>query len=155
MALAAVSEAWRVLGDPVSRAEYDDSLISRSTSRREIYPEHEVVNDVFEESDFVAPQIFARAQFPWRFMLTLIAVGAIVVLLLRTVDSPNISDGPDSLIQSGSCVMIDPTQAVYEVSCDGPHDGVVRQLIGFDLTCSSDTFGYRDRQGMGIACLEP
>ena len=120
MALAAVSEAWRVLGDPVSRAEYDDSLISRSTSRREFYPEHEVVNDVFEESDFVAPQIFARAQFPWRFMLTLIAVGAIVVLLLRTVDSPNISDGPDSLIQSGSCVMIDPTQAVYEVSCDGP-----------------------------------
>ena len=49
----------------------------------------------------------------------------------------------------------DSTQAVYEVSCDGPHDGVVRQLIGFDRICSSDTFGYRDRQGMGIACLEP
>ncbi|MEY4874351.1 MAG: hypothetical protein RJB41_1053, partial [Actinomycetota bacterium] len=35
------------------------------------------------------------------------------------------------------------------------HYGVVRQLIGFDMTCPSDTEAIRDRQGMGQACVVP
>lgn len=161
LALSAVSQAWSVLGDPATRREYDKSLAEQSATKRSNNSHGSAssksgpVDDFVEQSDFEIPQIIVRAQFPWRFMLTLIGIGALLILALRSTVSTNIPQGPDSLIQSGSCVALDETQAVYEVSCDQPNDGVVRQLIGFDMTCPSDTFGYRDRQGMGIACLEP
>ena len=163
LALAAVSQAWSVLGNTTSRRLYDESLSAKSKYRQASNPKKSTVNENFDdiaddfidETDFEAPRVIVRAKVPWRFLLSLVAVGALLILILHSTSSPSIQQGPDSLIQSGSCVAFDSTKAVYEVSCDGPHDGVVRQLIGFDRTCSSDTFGYRDRQGMGIACLEP
>ena len=163
LALAAVSQARSVLGNTTSRRLYDESLSAKSKYRQAPNPKKSKVNENFDdfaddfidEADFEAPRVIVRAKVPWRFLLSLVAVGALLILILHSTSSPSIQQGPDSLIQSGSCVAFDSTQAVYEVSCDGPHDGVVRQLIGFDRTCSSDTFGYRDRQGMGIACLEP
>lgn len=163
LALAAVSQAWSVLGNTTSRRLYDESLSAKSKYRQASNPKKSTVNENFDdiaddfidETDFEVPRVIVRAKVPWRFLLSLVAVGALLILILHSTSSPSIQQGPDSLIQSGSCVAFDSTQAVYEVSCDGPHDGVVRQLIGFDRTCSSDTFGYRDRQGMGIACLEP
>ena len=163
LALAAVSQAWSVLGNTTSRRLYDESLSAKSKYRQAPNPKKSTVNENFDdfaddfidEADFEVPRVIVRAKVPWRFLLSLVAVGALLILILHSTSSPSIQQGPDSLIQSGSCVAFDSTKAVYEVSCDGPHDGVVRQLIGFDRTCSSDTFGYRDRQGMGIACLEP
>ena len=163
LALAAVSQAWSVLGNTTSRRLYDESLLVKSKNRQASNPKKSTINENFEDladdfvdqADFEVPRVIVRAKVPWRFLLSLVAVGALLILILHSSSSPSIQQGPDSLIQSGSCVAFDLTQAVYEVSCDGPHDGVVRQLIGFDRTCSSDTFGYRDRHGMGIACLEP
>ena len=163
LALAAVSQAWSVLGNTTSRRLYDESLSAKSKYPQAPNPKKSTVNenldnftdDFIDVTDFEVPRVIVRAKVPWRFLLSLVAVGALLILILHSTSSPSIQQGPDSLIQSGSCVVFDSTQAVYEVSCDGPHDGVVRQLIGFDRTCSSDTFGYRDRQGMGIACLEP
>ena len=155
LALAAVSEAWSVLGNPTSRRVYDESLTAKSRYRQASNPKKQNTVEFADEPEFEVPLVVVRAKIPWRFMLSLVAVGALLILFLQSTASPSIPQGPDSLIQSGSCVAFDSTQAVYEVSCDGPNDGVVRQLIGFDKTCSSDTFGYRDRQGMGIACLEP
>ncbi|MTA66098.1 MAG: DnaJ domain-containing protein [Actinobacteria bacterium] len=159
LALAAVSEAWSVLGNPTSRRLYDESLTAKSRYRQapNLKKQNtvEFADEFTDEPEFEVPQVVVRAKIPWRFMLSLVAVGALLILFLQSTASPSIPQGPDSLINSGSCVAFDSTQAVYEVSCDGPNDGVVRQLIGFDKTCSSDTFGYRDRQGMGIACLEP
>ena len=163
LALAAVSQAWSVLGNTTSRRLYDESLSVKSKNRQASNPKKSTINENFEDladdfvdqADFEVPRVIVRAKVPWRFLLSLVAVGALLILILHSSSSPSIQQGPDSLIQSGSCVAFDLTQAVYEVSCDGPNDGVVRQLIGFDRTCSSDTFGYRDRQGMGIACLEP
>ena len=171
LALAAVSQAWSVLGNTTSRRLYDESLTVNSKRQQAPNPKNRSVdenfdnyaddftdnftNDFIDDADFEVPRVIVRAKVPWRFMLSLVAILALVILFLHSISSPSIPQGPDSLIQSGSCVAFDSTQAVYEVSCDGPHDGVVRQLIGFDRTCSSDTFGYRDRQGMGIACLEP
>lgn len=167
LALAAVSEAWSVLSNTASRQLYDQSLTVKSKRQPASNPQRPSVDkddfsfgsdfgiDFADEADFEIPLVVVRAKVPWRFMLSLVAVGALLILFLQSTASPSIPQGPDSLIQSGSCVAFDSTQAVYEVSCDGPNDGVVRQLIGFDRICSSDTFGYRDRQGMGIACLEP
>jgi hypothetical protein len=39
------------------------------------------------------------------------------------------------------------------VSCAGPHQGVVEQLVPFDGVCRAPAVGHRDRQGMGIACV--
>ncbi len=163
LAFAAVSEAWSILGNTTSRRLYDESLSFKSNREPASNPRKPSVDeDIFRfssdfaaEAEFEIPLVIVRAKIPWRFMLSLVAVGALLILFLQSTASSSIQQGPDSLIQSGSCVAFDSTQAVYEVSCDGPNDGVVRQLIGFDKTCSSDTFGYRDRQGMGIACLEP
>ena len=155
LALAAVSEAWSVLGNPTSRRLYDESLTAKSRYRQAPNPKKQNTVEFADEPELEIPLVVVRAKIPWRFMLSLVAVGALLILFLQSTASPSIPQGPDSLINSGSCVAFDSTQAVYEVSCDGPNDGVVRQLIGFDKTCSSDTFGYRDRQGMGIACLEP
>ncbi|MSW12545.1 MAG: hypothetical protein F2884_03055, partial [Actinobacteria bacterium] len=153
LALAAVSEAWSVLGNPTSRRLYDESLTAKSRYRQAPNPKKQNTVEFADEPELEIPLVVVRAKIPWRFMLSLVAVGALLILFLQSTASPSIPQGPDSLINSGSCVAFDSTQAVYEVSCDGPNDGVVRQLIGFDKTCSSDTFGYRDRQGMGIACL--
>jgi molecular chaperone DnaJ len=159
LALAAVSEAWSILGNTTSRRLYDESLTAKSRFRQVPNPKKqntvEFSDEFADQPEFEVPLVVVRAKIPWRFMLSLVVIGALLIMFLQSTASPSIPQGPDSLIQSGSCVAFDSTQAVYEVSCDGPNDGVVRQLIGFDKTCSSDTFGYRDRQGMGIACLEP
>ena len=63
--------------------------------------------------------------------------------------------GRDGLIQSGSCVVVDENSAVSEVDCALEHYGVVSQLVGFDMVCPSDQESYRDRQGMGTACVVP
>jgi hypothetical protein len=52
-------------------------------------------------------------------------------------------------------VVIDANQLANEVPCDQQHYGVARTLVGFDMTCPTDTEPYRDRQGMGIACVDP
>jgi molecular chaperone DnaJ len=154
-AFAAVTVAWEVLGDPARRREYDESLIVRDEKNSECNFKRANIDDLVEDHEPEFPQVIVRANFPWKFMLVSVVVGVILVLFLHSSATTEDLQRPDSLIQGGSCVIIDPTEAVYEVSCDAPNDGVVRQLIGFDKTCPSDTFGYRDRQGMGIACLEP
>ena len=47
------------------------------------------------------------------------------------------------------------TEKKVEVDCAEEHTGVVRALVGFDMTCPTDTQPIRDRQGMGIACVVP
>jgi molecular chaperone DnaJ len=83
----------------------------------------------------------------------LIVAGTIGVLLLNAVSQPSAPTGPDGLLSGGSCVVIDASQAAVEVPCSEPHDAVVQQLIGFDMTCPTDTEAFRDRQGMGVACV--
>jgi molecular chaperone DnaJ len=138
--VAAINEAWNVLSQPGRRALYDRSLITPTSPA----PERQVV---------VPQMVFERARFPWRLVLGLIAVGATGVIVLNAVSQPAGPSGPDGLLSGGSCVVIDETQAAVEVPCTEPHDAVVQQLIGFDMTCPTDTEAFRDRQGMGTACV--
>ena len=139
--VTAITEAWTTLSEPGRRALYDRSLANPSTPVETTSPA------------YGQPPVFARARFPWRFVLSLIVLGAAGVLILNAVSQPAAPVGPDGLLSVGSCVLIDATQAAVEVDCAGPHDGVVQQLIGFDMTCPTDTEPYRDRQGMGVACV--
>ena len=137
--MARITEAWAVLSDPARRAAYDASLRAA--------PRAAATNE---------PVVFLRhppARFPWRLVAAIIAGGIIVILVLNALAQPTVEAGPDGLLGPGSCIIVDETQAAIEVDCDGEHEGVVRQLIGFDMTCPSDTEAIRDRQGMGTACV--
>jgi molecular chaperone DnaJ len=139
--VAAINEAWNVLSQPGRRALYDRSLNTTTSVPA-------------SEPRIFVPQIaFERARFPWRLVLGLIAVGAVGVLVLNAASQPAGPSGPDGILSGGSCVVIDATQAAVEVPCTEPHDAVVQQLIGFDMTCPTDTEPFRDRQGMGTACV--
>lgn len=137
--IAAVSAAWSVLSDPKRRAAYDTNATSAPSDAERVV---------------VRPPDFAPARFPWRFVLSLIAIGTAAILLVAAFTGPGEPTKPDNLLQSGSCVVIgvDGT-SVSEVTCDGPHDAVVRSLVAFDAACPSDTDAFLDRQGMGRACV--
>ena len=139
--VAAINEAWNVLSQPGRRAMYDRSLTTPMSA------------PVAEQRVVVSQIVFERARFPWRLVLGLIVVGAAGVILLNAVSQPAGPSGPDGLLSGGSCVIIDASQAAVEVPCSGPHEAVVQQLIGFDMTCPTDTEAFRDRQGMGTACV--
>ena len=147
--MAAITRAWNTLSDHSRRRVYDASLrdpVARASTSTAPSPNAHA-------STLVPPTTPAR--FPWRMLLGFVTVGSAVVLVLNVVSRPTVPRGPVGLITSGSCVVIDGTQAAVEVSCDGEHYGVVEQLIGFDMTCRTGTEPYRDRQGMGTACVVP
>ncbi len=139
--IAEISQAWAVLSDPVRRSEYDAaSAVATETETR--------IDTRKETRQFVE-----RANFPWRFMLVLLFAGIIAVLVLDATSKPAVPRGPDGLLGPGSCIIIDANLTAVEVRCEDAHDGVVQQLVGFDMPCPRDTEAIRDRQGMGVACV--
>lgn len=147
--MAAITRAWNTLSDHSRRRLYDASL--RDPVAR---PSASSSPSTTGHASRIAPSP-TPARFPWRMLLGFITVGSAIVLALNVVSQPAAPRGPDGLITSGSCVVIDGTQAAVEVSCDEEHYGVVEQLIGFDMSCRAGTEPYRDRQGMGTACVVP
>lgn len=139
--MAHIAEAWRVLSDVTLRRAYDNELTA---------PVSQPVRGTHEH--FVhTPAV--RGVFPWRMVSFMVAGSIAIVLLLNALSGPAVPIGPDGLLQAGSCVVVDANQLAVEVDCLGEHTGVVRTLVGFDMTCPTDTQPIRDRQGMGIACV--
>lgn len=141
--MARVNAAWARVSSTHKRREFDSEGASRRPERETYHPH-------------VEPRSMSSgpARFPWRAAVFFIVVGIVAVLVLNAFASPPTPTQPDQLLQPGSCVTIDETDAAGETRCDQPHDGVVRVLIGFDLVCPSDTEPHRDRQGMGTACVD-
>jgi curved DNA-binding protein CbpA len=137
--LTQITDAWTVLSDTEKRRKYDRDI-------------HVVHAEPKIDVSYVANS-YAPARFPWRAMLFTMAVGAVVVLLLHALSNPVTPGKPDQLLTSGSCVDITTALSAIEVSCDGPHQAVVQQLIAYDRTCATGTEPYRDQQGMGLACI--
>ena len=137
--LTEITNAWTVLSDVEKRRKYD----------------REIQGVVESESPLATTQSssYTPARFPWRAMLVAMGVGAVVVLLLHAMSDPVAPRKPDQLLSAGSCVDITAALTAVEVSCDGPHQAVVQQLIAFDRTCATGTEPYRDQQGMGLACI--
>lgn len=159
--MAALNVAWSVLSDPTRRRAYDESLRQETASNASKATTSSANNESAFERDRLS-QMFAQrplnaspARFPWRSMSVIAILGVVAVLLVGIFSDPGEEAPPDQLLQAGSCVRIEPDQSVREVSCRDEHDGVVRQLIGFDMTCPGEAQPYRDRQGMGTACVDP
>lgn len=148
--MARINDAWNVLSDRQRRAAYDATLAAGEpgVSNR---PRTD------ESWNFDAPRVpqAGPARFPWRAMAVMAVAGSVIVLIGHAVTKPPAPGTPDQLITAGSCVDIDSQQMAVEVSCSGPHQAVVTQLIATDRTCPTGTEAHRDRQGMGIACVVP
>lgn len=146
--MAAINSAWSVLSDPVSRFNYDRQQQTPIGASRDEGRDSETANEA------VRVKMSGPVRIPWRGFLFFSLLGVVGVLTLHAFSKPSGPVKPDLLLVAGSCVDIDREQFVTEVSCDGPHDGSVRQLVAFDRECPSDTMGHLDRQGMGKACVD-
>ena len=160
--MAAINEAWRVLSDPSLRARYDAELGAGTDSAASSH-RGDASSSAGPSSfpDMPAPRLdpFARYQnpprFPWRFVVILVLVATAAILIVGALTSPGEPAPIDNVIRPGSCVAIDAVRLeVDEVACTEPHDGTVEQVVPFDSRCPSGLEGYRDRQGMGIACVK-
>ena len=142
--MAEVVRAWSTLSNPDLRHAYDAELFDTG------------LFDVNSETeDSFPPTPIVRGRFPKGLIGSILAIGVVGVLVIDVMSGPVVPKKPDGLLQSGSCVVVDSNKLAIEVGCEVDHYGVVRQLIGFDMTCPSDTEAIRDRQGMGQACVVP
>ncbi|MFZ9356081.1 MAG: J domain-containing protein [Ilumatobacteraceae bacterium] len=158
-AVTRIAEAWDVLSSPTRRAAYDLQLASGSAAgARSTVSGSGTTSPRMQGTFDYEPQpdrVYPPARFPWRFVLITIGIGTAIILFLHLVGDRTPPRTIDGLITSGSCVDFDNVGAAFEVSCDGPHQAVVRELVPFDSACDSDTTQARDRQGMGTVCIEP
>jgi hypothetical protein len=146
--MAEVNHAWSVLSDPVSRRDYDmTQRVGSATHGSAVPPSRDGVRGVSRPPQLVPPR------FPWRGLLVVAAVLAFFVLIAHAFTEPAAPGVPDQLLQNGSCVQIDRESFVVEVSCAGPHDGVVEAFVAIDQTCPATMESHLDRQGMGRACI--
>ena len=146
--MAEVNHAWSVLSDPVSRREYDMlQRVGSAATGSAVPPSRDGVRGMSRPAQIVPPR------FPWRAMLIVAAVAAVVILVAHAFTEPAQPGVPDQLIQVGSCVQIDRESYAVEVSCAGPHTAVVEVFVAFDQTCPAETLAHLDRQGMGKACV--
>lgn len=147
--MAEVVRAWSTLSNSILRRAYDAELFG-TDGRAD--PDRE---DDDLESILFPPTPIVRGHFPKSLIGWILVIGIAGVLVLNVLSDPIDPAKPDGLLQSGSCVVVDANKLAVEVGCEVDHYGVVRQLIGFDMTCPSDTEAIRDRQGMGQACVVP
>lgn len=153
-AMAEINEAWRVVGDPVRRRAYDDELrrAAEAASRTSATPpQRRRAGPVAPPA--AAPVHHPPARFPWRFMAGLAVAGIGLVVIGHLLTEPAPEPAPDGLLTPGSCVTIAADLSAGETSCSGPYDAVVEVLVPFAQPCPTGTESYRDRQGMGTACV--
>jgi molecular chaperone DnaJ len=147
--MAEINYAWSVLSDPVRRREYDSTVSSlRSGSNVRSASQADT-----KDTQLIPPTMLPPARLPWRGMLIAAVVGSAIVLLARGFTDTPQPGIPDQLLEPGSCVVVGSELLATEVSCGAPHDYVVVQFIPLDRVCPLDTETFRDRQGMGIACV--
>lgn len=156
--MAALNEAYRVLSDPDLRRRYDDLLREPASTRgRSTTTPRAGSRDAGhgDDADLRARLAVAAApsRFPWRFLLLMGALAIAVAVAAAVLTDPPTDPPIDNVLRPGDCVTITPTLEAAEAACSGPHDGVVRVLVPFDQTCPNGTEAYRDRQGMGTACV--
>lgn len=143
--MAAVNEAYRVLGDPGRRALYDRSIGGPVRAEPvEPPPSHPIPFD-------------GPARFPWKLLAVMGTIGVSFVLVSAALTEDDPTRAPDGIIESGSCVTLEPNSDAREVSCTGDPttDRVVRVLVPLDAECPVGTEPHRDRLGLGVACLLP
>jgi DnaJ domain len=148
-AMAEINEAYRVLGDPGRRAVYDAGLRGTSTVTAT-----SAGGAASAPPTASPPAPSTPPRYPWKLALGMAAVGATVVLVGAALYEPGRDPPPDNILVPGSCVTIEGNGDAREVNCTGgEEDLVVVTLVTADERCPEGLPAYRDRQGLGMACV--
>ena len=151
--MASINEAYRVLSDPGRRLDYDRTLRAQPGPARPSVPSSPSPRPSSGHTSATAA-FMEPPRFPWRFALAVFVVGTVGILVVGALTQPGEPAPVDNVLRAGDCVVIEPATAVVsEVRCDDIHDAVVERLIPFDTRCPTDLEAFRDRQGMGVACV--
>lgn len=148
-----INEAWRVLSDPVLRYKYDADLRSHrnEVDEQQTQQRNERLQNIAADAE---RRHYSPAKFPWKFVVAVIVLGTILILVLGAFSQSDEPAPIDNVLRVGSCVAVTEfQQEAYEVSCTETHAGVVQQIVPFDAVCPYPLTAYRDRQGMGQACV--
>ena len=145
--MAAVNEAYRVLGDAGRRAAYDRTLVGHRSRAERLSPSW----TAGESPPPVAP--LPPARIPWKLMAAMAVVGVAVVIAGAALIDPPAEQAPDGLLRPGSCVEIEANGDAREVNCTDGTQLLVDSVVSLDEQCPAGTTGYRDRQGLGTACV--
>jgi molecular chaperone DnaJ len=153
--MTAVNEAWRVLSDPGRRAMYDAGL--RGT-QRPVPPRPQPMDpDLFLDRPLHdSPQgvagLVPRFAFGLPWVLVLVVLGVIFVFTAFAVSRHG--GGVDGILHPGSCIDVTTGLVAREVSCSGPHDGIVERLVSPTADCPSDLVPLRDAQSAQKVCAQ-
>ncbi len=163
--MAAVNEAWKVLGDPGRRASYDVSLamVARSTAPAAPTDFDSPSGSEGPEPAEPPPGPAARwaVRLPWILILSVLALIFVVTAYAGHLRSsgPSPSSLPserstvDGVITVSSCIVLDTNARAVEVACRGPHLGVVQAVVDAALPCPLGTEGYFDPSGAKLICV--
>jgi curved DNA-binding protein CbpA len=148
LSMPEINEAYRVLGDPGRRAVYDAGLRPGASS-----PPPPASSSV--ESAPMHPSHLGPARIPWRSLLFVGAIAVVGIVVLAQFTEPADPAAPDGIQRHGDSASVEADNSVREVPCTGDPsvDLVVEAFVPFDARCPGATVAYRDRQGMGIACI--
>jgi molecular chaperone DnaJ len=160
--MSAINEAYRVLSDPGRRAVYDATLrgaghASTTTTTAEPASTSGFRPDLpgdeaMQEWRYQHPD--GPPRIPWRVLSICSLLAIMAIFVLAQFSTPGDPAAPDGILRNGDCVEILANNDAREVRCTGNGDLVVRQFIGFDRVCANAYAAHRDRQGMGVACIE-
>jgi len=158
--MAAVNQAWHVLSDPARRRDYDATL--RAVTGSAAAPSH-LSGDELDEAELAAMRrprhdplrsYADRPRFPWKMVVFVVVAGTAAILIFGSFVRPAPEPPLNGIIGPGSCVTIDERRLeVAQASCTGQHDAVVQALVEFGAHCPNGTESFRDRQGLGDACV--
>jgi hypothetical protein len=158
--MAAINEAWRVLGDPARRASYDASLSVARPAPVVPAPAGTGPGVAGSELDGEPEgRSFWAVALPW--ILVLVVLGGIFLFTAYarrggSPDSPGstVPVSPvDGVVEVGSCVVLDSGARTFEVSCAGPHTGIVSAVVPSGAPCPLQTEGFFSADGTRLVCI--
>lgn len=158
--MAAVNEAWRVLGDPTRRRQYDRQQAERTAPSRPMASqptgsrarpfEREPVEAGDHTNDVVAHAMRGAPLVAMLFVLLLIFV---VTAFASRGSAKSSSTSSGRGLQVGSCVVVETGEPVVDVPCSEPHDGVAAAIVPLELSCPSHTEYYVAPGGGARVCV--
>jgi molecular chaperone DnaJ len=151
--MAEINAAYRQLSDPARRAMVDADLRGTGSAAPRAGRTSSSGEYSFDASSVGSK--LPQAQVPWRSLLVFGAIACIAVLVLSQFNTEPTDPGPDGILRNGDCVTIEENFDAREVACTGTTDDlVVTAFVPFDASCPNGVAQHRDRQGMGMVCVE-